>query len=74
MAAGYVSDVVGRKWAIILGLGLSYIGVTLEMVSTTNPVFFAGKFVNGLSGGLLVTVCVTYVGEVSLCQSFHLPC
>lgn len=65
IASGYIADVIGRKWTILIGLCLSYIGITLEVVATTNEVFFAGKFVNGLSGGMLVTVCVTYVGEVT---------
>jgi SP family general alpha glucoside:H+ symporter-like MFS transporter len=35
---------VGRKWAYALALVFSYIGITLEFVATTSPMFFAGKF------------------------------
>jgi MFS family permease len=45
LGIGYIADKIGRKWAYALGLVFSYIGITIEFVATTNPMFFAGKFV-----------------------------
>lgn len=45
LGVAWIADKVGRKWAYALGLLFSYIGITLEFISTTSAVFFAGKFV-----------------------------
>jgi SP family general alpha glucoside:H+ symporter-like MFS transporter len=45
-------------------LCLSFGSVTMEVVSTTNELFFAGKLVNGLAVGVLAAVCPTYIGEI----------
>jgi SP family general alpha glucoside:H+ symporter-like MFS transporter len=42
----------------------SVVAITLEVIATTNAVFFAGKLVNGLAIGGFVSVAFTYVGEV----------
>jgi MFS transporter, SP family, general alpha glucoside:H+ symporter len=36
----------------------------MEFVSTTNALFFGGKFLNGFAVGALASVTVTYIGEV----------
>jgi SP family general alpha glucoside:H+ symporter-like MFS transporter len=46
-------------------LALSLVAITVEVISTTNPVFFAGKILNGVAVGVLASVCSVYVGEVS---------
>lgn len=46
-------------------LVISYAAITLEMVATTNPMFFGAELLNGLSIGNLATVCITYIGEVA---------
>ncbi|KAI0123713.1 maltose permease [Xylariales sp. AK1849] len=63
--AGWLGDVIGRKWAIFLFLCNSFIGVALEYIATTNGVFFAGKMLNGLSLGAFNCLCVAYVSEIS---------
>ncbi|PMD36491.1 general substrate transporter [Hyaloscypha variabilis F] len=65
LGIGYIADKIGRKWAYALGLVFSYIGITIEFVATTNPMFFAGKFVNGFAIGTFVTLSFTYIGEIS---------
>ena len=45
LGAAYLADHVGRKWVYALGLIFSYVGITLELVATTNAVFFGGKFI-----------------------------
>ena len=46
-------------------LALSFTAVTLEFISTTNEMFFGGKFLNGFAVGTLAAICVTYIGEIS---------
>jgi hypothetical protein len=36
----------------------------MEMVATTNEIFFGGKFLNGFAVGTLQAVSGTYIGEV----------
>jgi MFS family permease len=43
---------------------LVFIGITLEVVSTTNEIFFAGKFIAGFPIGGFITICMTYIGEI----------
>jgi MFS transporter, SP family, general alpha glucoside:H+ symporter len=47
-----------------IGFVFSFVGITLEVIATTNPVFFAGKFVNGFAIGTFISLSMTYVGEV----------
>jgi MFS family permease len=63
--AAYVADKVGRKPVFIAGILASFAAVAPELVTTTNPVFFGGKFINGWTAGVLLAVAVTYIGEVS---------
>lgn len=50
----------------------SIVGITLEVVATTNPMFFAGKFINGFAIGGFVATGFTYIGEVSTLTMFFL--
>jgi SP family general alpha glucoside:H+ symporter-like MFS transporter len=65
-AAGSIADKVGRRLCFVVAMIFSVVGITVEVVATTNPVFFAGKFINGFAIGGFVSVAFTYVGEVSL--------
>lgn len=64
LVAGYLADLIGRKWMITTGLAITFVGVALEFASNTVQVFFAGKFVNRLALGILTTVVLTWVSEV----------
>lgn len=64
LTCGFISDKIGRKYTIMAGLLGSYVTVTMEVVATTNGLFFAGKFINGFVVGLLAAVCPTYLGEI----------
>lgn len=63
--AGQIADLIGRKNTIMASLAVSYASVTLEVVATTNQIFFAGKFLNGFVVGTLAAVCTTYLGEIA---------
>lgn len=65
LGAGWVADRIGRKWTVLCCYGLVLVGITLQVVSTTNEVFFAGKFVAGFPLGGLITVAMTYIGEMA---------
>lgn len=42
-----------------------FAAITVETISTTNAVFFAGKFIAGFAVGGFITVSMTYIGEVA---------
>ncbi|KAL4750670.1 hypothetical protein BDW72DRAFT_175359 [Aspergillus terricola var. indicus] len=65
LSSGQIADTLGRKWTILGALLISVAAVALEFVSTTNEMFFGGKFLNGFALGALASVPVTYVGEIS---------
>jgi SP family general alpha glucoside:H+ symporter-like MFS transporter len=64
-AAGWVADRIGRRLSFASAFIFSAVGITLEVISTTNSIFFAGKFVNGFAIGAFVATGFTYIGEVS---------
>ncbi|KAF6802561.1 MFS hexose transporter [Colletotrichum sojae] len=64
IGAGYVADRIGRKWTYFLSYIFIFVGITLETISTTNEIFFAGKFVAGFPIGAFITVSMTYIGEI----------
>jgi SP family general alpha glucoside:H+ symporter-like MFS transporter len=41
------------------------VGIILELIATTNPVFFVGKLVNGLAIGAFIAISFTYIGEIA---------
>lgn len=65
LGCGAVADWLGRRAVIIICLVISYAGITMEFVATTNELFFGGKFLNGFAIGALSSVTVSYIGEVS---------
>ncbi|KAK9780169.1 putative MFS hexose transporter [Seiridium cardinale] len=65
LGGGVLADSIGRKRTLMLALVVSYAAITMEMVATTNGIFFGGKFLNGFATGTIATTCVSYLGEVS---------
>jgi len=65
LTAGQIADWIGRKKTVMAFLVVSWIGVTMEFISTTNELFFGGKFVNGFAVGTLAALGTTYVGEIA---------
>ncbi|KAH7033653.1 alpha glucoside transporter [Microdochium trichocladiopsis] len=65
LASAELSDRIGRKWVLAIALAFSYIAVAVEMVATTNEVFFAGKFINGFMIGIIGTIMIGYIGEIA---------
>jgi SP family general alpha glucoside:H+ symporter-like MFS transporter len=65
IAAGLIADRGGRKISFATSFLFSIVGITLEVVATSSPVFFAGKFINGFATGGFISTGFTYIGEVS---------
>ncbi|KAK9452801.1 general substrate transporter, partial [Dipodascopsis uninucleata] len=61
----WISDYIGRKWTIFIGLTVSIAAVGVEFSATTNEVFFAGKFINGCGLGFIYSVSMTFIAEIS---------
>jgi hypothetical protein len=54
---------IGASFLVVMA------GITVEIVANKaadpNAVFFAGKFINGLAIGGIISTIMSYVGEVS---------
>lgn len=49
LCAGYLADAVGRKWGIILSCLIPFnLGVLLQVISSENNLFIAGRVFAGL--------------------------
>ncbi|KAL2860037.1 general substrate transporter [Aspergillus pseudodeflectus] len=64
LGAAVIADWIGRRNTLMIALVISYAAVSLEVVSTTNEMFFGGKFLNGFAVGAIQAVCATYIGEI----------
>ncbi|KAL7948835.1 general substrate transporter [Trichoderma barbatum] len=65
LVAAEMADIVGRKLMLLVALVVSFVGVGIEFYATTNAVFFAGKFINGIMVGIIATNMITYIGEIA---------
>lgn len=60
LAAGYVGDILGRKWGIIACAAIPFnLGVILQVASTAQPMFIAGRFFAGLGKNELSLISTT---------------
>ena len=64
-SAAWTADAFGRKAALALLLVVKLISITLEVVATTNGVYFGALFLGGLCWGGFSGVVVTYVSEIA---------
>lgn len=65
LGSGLITDKFGRKWTLFLCYVLVFVAITVEVISTTNAIFFVGKFIAGFAVGGFITVSMTYIGEVA---------
>ncbi|PLB45056.1 MFS general substrate transporter [Aspergillus steynii IBT 23096] len=65
LGAAYLADKIGRKYTLLIGLVIGYVGITLEVTAKTIELFFVGKFINGVAIGTHTSVAVSYVGEIA---------
>lgn len=63
MAAPF-ADILGRRWGLFAASGAVFnLGVILQTVATTQPVFIAGRFFAGLGVGILSAIVPLYQSE-----------
>ena len=56
---------MGRRLALGFVFSVRFISITLEFISTTNEIFFAGRFLGGFSTGGTNSICMAYIGEIT---------
>lgn len=64
-AGSYLSDRIGRKYAILIGCICTIPFVICEVIATKIEVFFVGKFMNSFFLGVLQTSLASYLAEIS---------
>ncbi|SPO04116.1 related to maltose permease [Cephalotrichum gorgonifer] len=65
LAAAWLADIIGRRYMLLIGFGVCYVGVTLEVIATSIEVFFAGKMLVGFGIGCSSSISLCYVGEIA---------
>jgi MFS family permease len=65
LSAAWIADKLGRRASLGFVFSVRLLSVTLEYISTTNEVFFAGRFLGGFSTGGTNSICMAYIGEVT---------
>ncbi|KAH0149170.1 putative transporter, partial [Aureobasidium melanogenum] len=64
LAAGLIADWTGRKWGIIICAAIPFnLGVILQVASTEQSMFIAGRFFAGLGVGLVSVQIPMYQAE-----------
>ncbi|KAI9807002.1 MAG: Plasma membrane low glucose sensor [Piccolia ochrophora] len=66
LLASPMADIMGRRWGLILSSGIVFnFGVILQTISTSIPLFVAGRFFAGLGVGLVSALIPLYQSETS---------
>ena len=64
LLAAPFADILGRRWGLFIASGLVFnLGVVLQTVSVTQPVFVAGRFFAGLGVGIISAIVPLYQSE-----------
>ncbi|HEY3736639.1 MAG TPA: MFS transporter [Jatrophihabitans sp.] len=64
VVCGQVSDSRGPRLPLLAGLVLFVAGLAVSGAATDMPMLVLGRFVQGLGGGLLITVVYVVIGQV----------
>jgi SP family general alpha glucoside:H+ symporter-like MFS transporter len=65
LLSGWLADKIGRKRTLTVGYLIIFVSITIETLSTSNLVFFIGKFLSGFAIGVFTTTALTYLGEIA---------
>jgi SP family general alpha glucoside:H+ symporter-like MFS transporter len=65
LLSGWLADRIGRKRTLTIGYLIIFVSITIETLSTSNLVFFVGKFLSGFAIGVFTTTALTYLGEIA---------
>jgi SP family sugar:H+ symporter-like MFS transporter len=64
LLAAPFADILGRRWGLFIASGFVFnLGVVLQTVSSTQPVFVAGRFFAGLGVGIISAIVPLYQSE-----------
>jgi MFS family permease len=64
-SAGFTAIWIGRRWSLWIACILAFISTALMQATTNIAGLYAGRLLNGLSNGLLMTHSQLYIHEVS---------
>ena len=65
LASGYISDIMGRKKAIMVGCVIWVIGSTIICASQNIGMLIAGRLINGLCVGIESAQVPVYISELA---------
>ena len=68
LVAGYLTNMFGRKWIIVLASAIFTIGGIVMAFSPTKEVLLCGRFTVGIAIGLDTMVLPVYFSEVAPCE------
>jgi MFS family permease len=58
---GHLSDVVGRKWMLLIALGVQFIALIVFLVSPSLPVLLVARVLSGLGAGIAIPTATAYI-------------
>ncbi|KAK4540920.1 hypothetical protein LTR36_008428 [Oleoguttula mirabilis] len=64
LIAGDVSDIIGRKFTIIIGCGIYLVGVILQVAAHSLGLIVAGRLVAGVGVGFESAIVILYMSEI----------
>ncbi|KAF3032157.1 hypothetical protein E8E12_001214 [Didymella heteroderae] len=64
LIAGDVSDIIGRKWTIVIGCAIYIVGVVLQMAASGRDLLVAGRVIAGIGVGFESAIVILYMSEI----------
>jgi len=62
--AGDVSDMIGRKWTVIMGCAIYLVGVILQVAAHGLGLLVAGRLIAGIGVGFESAIVILYMSEI----------
>lgn len=60
LVTGYVADLIGRKWTILVGSYVYALGIMFEIIGYNFGMMVAGRLIGGFGNGLLTNSVPLY--------------
>lgn len=73
LIAAPAGDKIGRRWGLIYSCTLFIIGVVLQVIAESMPLFVVGRGIAGFGVGMLSTLIPLYQSEMLVACSLPLP-
>ena len=64
LIAGDLSDIIGRKWTIVIGCLIYIIGVVLQIAASGRDLLVAGRAIAGIGVGFESAIVILYMSEI----------